>query len=71
LLPGNLLRHEYRHVDPEVLWSIVTGQLEELDNAAAALLENLDEARARGFLTTEPPAVRPSWTEASVLRLRR
>jgi uncharacterized protein with HEPN domain len=24
---GNLLRHEYRHVDPEVLWSIVTGPL--------------------------------------------
>ncbi|MFZ1920662.1 MAG: HepT-like ribonuclease domain-containing protein [Xanthobacteraceae bacterium] len=22
---GNLLRHEYRHIDPEVLWSIVTG----------------------------------------------
>ncbi|HZZ62785.1 MAG TPA: HepT-like ribonuclease domain-containing protein [Roseiarcus sp.] len=41
---GNLLRHEYRHVDPEVLWSIVTGQLNELDDAAAALLENLDEA---------------------------
>ena len=39
---GNLLRREYRHLDPEVLWSIVTGQLDELDNAAAALLENLD-----------------------------
>jgi uncharacterized protein with HEPN domain len=24
---GNLLRHEYRHIDPEVLWSIVTGPL--------------------------------------------
>jgi uncharacterized protein with HEPN domain len=41
---GNLLRHEYRHVDPEVLWSIVIGQLDELDNAAAVLLENLNEA---------------------------
>ncbi len=41
---GNLLRHEYRHVDSDVLWSIVTGQLAELDRAAAALLENLDEA---------------------------
>jgi uncharacterized protein with HEPN domain len=44
---GNLLRHEYRHVDPEVLWSIVTGQLDELDDAAAALLENLDEAGSK------------------------
>jgi hypothetical protein len=25
-----------------VLWSIVTGELDELDDAAAALLENLD-----------------------------
>ena len=40
---GNLLRHEYRHVDPEVLWSIVTSQLDELDNGAAALLVNLNE----------------------------
>ena len=44
---GNLLRHEYRHVDPEVLWSIVTGQLDELDNAAAALLEILDKAESK------------------------
>ena len=41
---GNLLRHEYRHVDPEVLWSIVTSQLDELDKATAALLESLDSA---------------------------
>ena len=40
---GNLLRHEYRHVDPEVLWSIVTGPLSELDKATAALLANLDD----------------------------
>jgi hypothetical protein len=33
-----------RHVDPEVLWSIVTGQLDALDHAAAALLDHLDEA---------------------------
>jgi uncharacterized protein with HEPN domain len=44
---GNLLRHEYRHIDPEVLWSIVTGPLAELDKAAAALLEKL-EGRSRG-----------------------
>jgi uncharacterized protein with HEPN domain len=46
---GNLLRHEYRHVDPEVLWSIVIGQLDELDNAAAVLLENLNEAGSTDF----------------------
>jgi len=39
---GNLLRHEYRHIDPEVLWSIVTGPLDDLDRAAAALLEQLE-----------------------------
>ena len=38
---GNLLRHEYRHIDPEVLWSIVTGPLGALDRAAA-LLEQLE-----------------------------
>ncbi len=36
---GDLLRHEYRHVDPEVLWSIVT---EHLDKAAATLLEKIE-----------------------------
>ncbi|MGO9847460.1 MAG: DUF86 domain-containing protein [Methylocella sp.] len=39
---GNLLRHEYRHIDPEVLWSIVTGPLGDLDRAPAALLEQLE-----------------------------
>jgi uncharacterized protein with HEPN domain len=39
---GNLLRHEYRRVDPEILWSIVTEHLAALDSAAAALLERLD-----------------------------
>jgi uncharacterized protein with HEPN domain len=37
---GNLLRHEYRHVDPEVLWSIVTGPLADLDQAVAVLLQD-------------------------------
>jgi uncharacterized protein with HEPN domain len=41
---GNLLRHEYRRIDPEVLWSIATEHLAALDSAAAALLEKLDEA---------------------------
>jgi uncharacterized protein with HEPN domain len=40
---GNLLRHEYRRIDPEVLWSIVTEHLDALDRAAAALLEKLEE----------------------------
>lgn len=44
---GNLLRHQYRHIDPEVLWSIVTAQLDQLDNATAALLENLSDAGSR------------------------
>jgi len=40
---GNLLRHEYRHIDPEILWSIVQGSLTELDAAVAALLAELDQ----------------------------
>lgn len=40
---GNMLRHEYRHIDFEILWSIVTEHLDALDEAAAALLEFLHE----------------------------
>lgn len=40
---GNLLRHEHRHIDPEILWSIITEHLGPLDDAAAALLEGLAE----------------------------
>jgi len=40
---GNMLRHEYRRIDPDILWSVVTDHLEELDNAAAALLEQSRE----------------------------
>jgi uncharacterized protein with HEPN domain len=39
---GNLLRHGYRRVDHEVLWSIITEHLAALDTAAAALLAGLD-----------------------------
>jgi uncharacterized protein with HEPN domain len=39
---GNLLRHEYRRIDPDVLWSIVTEHLTALDAAAAAMLQDLD-----------------------------
>jgi uncharacterized protein with HEPN domain len=44
---GNLLRHEYRRIDPEILWSIVTEHLSVLDTAAAALLEKLDLSQPR------------------------
>jgi len=40
---GNMLRHEYRRIDAEVLWSVVTEHLDALDDAAAALLEGLTE----------------------------
>lgn len=40
---GNMLRHEYRRIDAEVLWSVVTEHLDALDDAAAALLEGLAE----------------------------
>lgn len=40
---GNMLRHEYRRIDPDILWSVITDHLDELDSAAAILLEQLDE----------------------------
>jgi uncharacterized protein with HEPN domain len=40
---GNLLRHEYRRVDPDILWSVVTDYLDPLDDAVPALLEELHE----------------------------
>jgi uncharacterized protein with HEPN domain len=40
---GNMLRHEYRRIDPDVLWSVVIDHLDELDVAAAALLEHPSE----------------------------
>lgn len=36
---GNMLRHEYQRIDPDILWSVVTDHLEELDAAAADLLD--------------------------------
>jgi uncharacterized protein with HEPN domain len=38
---GNVLRHEYRRIDSRFLWSIVTDDLGELDEAAEALLAGL------------------------------
>jgi uncharacterized protein with HEPN domain len=39
---GNMLRHEYRRIDPEILWSIVTEHLDALNEAVGTFLENLD-----------------------------
>jgi uncharacterized protein with HEPN domain len=39
---GNMLRHEYRSVDPEILWSVVTESLDDLDKATEALLKELE-----------------------------
>jgi uncharacterized protein with HEPN domain len=41
---GNLLRHEYRRIDPEILWSIVTDHLSALDDAVVALLRDTEES---------------------------
>ena len=37
---GNMLRHEYRRIDSAILWSVITDSLDDLDTAAAALLES-------------------------------
>jgi uncharacterized protein with HEPN domain len=37
---GNMLRHEYRRIEPDILWSVVTDYLDDLDSAVAALLEH-------------------------------
>jgi uncharacterized protein with HEPN domain len=38
---GNILRHEYRDIDSDILWSIITKHLSDLDKAADALLAGL------------------------------
>lgn len=40
---GNMLRHEYQRIDPDILWSVVTENLDELDKAMEALLGELPE----------------------------
>lgn len=42
---GNLLRHEYRRIDPAILWSIITDHLDELNKAVISLLEVGDRAQ--------------------------
>jgi uncharacterized protein with HEPN domain len=37
---GNILRHEYRRIDPAVLWSVVSEHLDNLDKAVATLLDD-------------------------------
>jgi uncharacterized protein with HEPN domain len=38
---GNMLRHEYRRIDSDILWSVVTENLDDLDKAIEALLRDL------------------------------
>ncbi len=40
---GNMLRHEYRRIDPEILWSVVSDHLDQLDDAASLLLKQAPE----------------------------
>jgi uncharacterized protein with HEPN domain len=40
---GNVLRHEYRRVDSDILWAIVTEDLADLDRAAEILLAGQPE----------------------------
>jgi uncharacterized protein with HEPN domain len=37
---GNMLRHEYRRIDPSIIWSLITEQLDGLDQAVAAMLDD-------------------------------
>ncbi|WP_442868384.1 HepT-like ribonuclease domain-containing protein [Bradyrhizobium sp. CCBAU 11445] len=41
---GNFLRHEYRDVDPELIWSITQDYLPNLLAAARRLADSLREA---------------------------
>jgi uncharacterized protein with HEPN domain len=38
---GNMLRHEYRRIDPDILWSVVEDHIAPLDRAVVAMLEQL------------------------------
>jgi uncharacterized protein with HEPN domain len=40
---ANLLRHEYRRIDSDILWSIITENLADLDRAAEILLAGQPE----------------------------
>ncbi len=38
---GNVLRHEYQRVDPEVMWDIATVKLPELERVVRRMLDDL------------------------------
>lgn len=40
---GNILRHQYRDIDSDILWSIISKHLNDLDTAAEALVAGLAE----------------------------
>jgi uncharacterized protein with HEPN domain len=40
---GNLLRHEYRRIDPDILWSVITDYVGPLDAVVAAMLKDTPE----------------------------
>lgn len=40
---GNMLRHEYRRIEPAILWSIVQDHLAGLDEAAERILGSAGE----------------------------
>lgn len=45
---GNVLRHGYEIVDPEVIWTIVTEDLTPLRAAVAAMIEDVDQPPGGG-----------------------
>lgn len=38
---GNIIRHEYHRVDPDVIWSVVTDDLPRLKAAVQIMLDQL------------------------------
>ena len=40
---GNHLRHEYQHIDPEIIWEIATVRLGRLSRAVADALKDFEE----------------------------
>jgi uncharacterized protein with HEPN domain len=39
---GNVLRHEYHRVDDEIVYTIATRQLDDLERAARLMVDDLD-----------------------------
>jgi len=38
-----MLRHEYRRIDSDILWSVISENLDDLDRAIEALLKEQPE----------------------------